>query len=150
VSSSAPTQAAALPGRIPIEPGFFSIPDDPSESPRLYGSRCRACGEAFFPRRVVCAKCLHQGCDDIELGPRGTLYTYTYVRLPLFGSQRADAGGYGVGQIDLPEGPRVQAVLFGGPGDFRIGQAMQLELEALRKNKEGQDVMIFRFRPVEA
>lgn len=135
--------------RVPIEPGFFTVPDDPSAPPRLLGSRCAACSEVFFPRRHVCANCLAQDTQDVELSPRGTLYTWTYVHFPLFGSKRADhAGGYGVGQIDLPEGPRVQAVLSGGPGDFRIGMEMEVELETLRQNKEGQDVVIHRFRPV--
>ena len=133
--------------RVPIEEGFFTIPEDVGQSPRLLGSRCRACGEHFFPRRVVCARCLAQGTDEILLGPRGTLHTYTYVHFPLFGSQRADHGGYGVGQVDLPEGPRVQAVLSGGPEDFRIGIEMELELETLRENQKGEQVVIYRFRP---
>lgn len=137
--------------RVPIEPGFFTVPDDPAAPPRLLGSRCRACGEHFFPRRLVCARCLAEGCEDVLLSTRGTLYTWTYVHFPLFGSKRADqAGGYGVGQVDLPEGPRVQAVLSGGLGDFRIGMQMELELETLRENKEGQEVVIHRFRPLEA
>ena len=57
--------------------------------------------------------------------------------------------GYGVGQVDLPEGPRVQAVLSGGENDFRIGMPMRLELESRKQNPEGQDVVIFRFRPAE-
>ena len=100
--------------RVPIEPGFFTVPEDPATPPRLLGSRCRACNEYFFPRRFVCARCLAPDTQNVELSPRGTLYTWTYVHFPLFGSKRADhAGGYGVGQIDLPEGPRVQAVLSG-------------------------------------
>ena len=133
--------------RVPIEPGYFTIPADPDEAPRLLGSRCRACGEHFFPRRVVCARCLAQDAEEVLLGPRGTLYTWTYVHFPLFGAKRADHGGYAVGQIDLPEGPRVQAVLSGGPGEFRIGMPMQLDLETLRETPQGEDVMIFRFRP---
>jgi len=136
------------PARVPIEPGFFTIPEEPSEPPRLLGSRCQSCAEQFFPRRVVCAKCLHVGTDDVELGPRGTLYTWTYVHLPLFGSKRADAGGYGVGQVQLPEGPRVQAVLSGSEDAFEIGMEMELELEVLRENNEGQEVVIHRFRPL--
>ena len=136
--------------RVPIEPGFFTIPSNAAEAPRLLGSRCRACGEHFFPRREICAKCLHIGTDPVLLGPHGTLYTYTYVHFPLFGSKRADAGGYGVGQVDLPDGPRVQAVLSGGPNDFVIGMAMELELETLRETKQGEDVVIYRFRPTEA
>ncbi len=133
--------------RVPIEPGFFTIPDDPGQSPQLLGSRCRDCGEHFFPRRPVCARCLAAGTEDVLLGPEGTLYTWTYVHFPLFNSRRAEHGGYGVGQVDLPEGPRVQCVLSGGPDDFRICIPMGLELETLRENPEGQDVVIFRFRP---
>ncbi len=137
------------PDKIPIEPGFFTIPLDDSEPPRLLGSRCCACGECFFPRRTVCAKCLHRHTEEIQLSPTGTLYTYTYVHFPLFGGGRSDKG-YGVGQIDLPEGPRVQSVLKGGPHDFRIGMPLVMELETLKKNEQGQEVVIFRFRPQEA
>jgi uncharacterized protein len=140
--------ARAAGERVPIEPGFFTIPADPSEAPRLLGSRCRACGEVFFPRRQVCAKCLAEGTDELLLGPRGTLWTHTWCHVPLFGSMRADAGGYAVGQVDLPEGPRVQAVLSGARGEHRIGQAMELELETLRRDRDGREVVIFRFRAV--
>jgi len=95
--------------RVPIEAGFFTIPEDAAESPRLLGSRCRGCGEHYFPRRVSCARCYSDSLEDVLLGPRGSLYTYTWVHVPFFGTKRADTGGYGVGQVDLPEGPRVQA-----------------------------------------
>jgi uncharacterized OB-fold protein len=134
--------------RVPIEPGFFTIPDDPEAKPRLLGSRCRACGEHFFPRRVVCARCLAQGCDDVLLGPRGTLWTWTWVHVPFFGQRKVASGvGYGVGQVDLPEGPRIQAVLSGAQGDFAIGMPMALELETVRETPEGEAVVIHRFRP---
>jgi uncharacterized OB-fold protein len=136
--------------RVPIEPGFFTVPEDPAAAPRLLGSRCRACGEHLFPRRVVCARCLAADTEDVELGPEGTLHTWTWVYYPLFNSRRAGAGGYGVGQVDLPEGPRVQCVLSGERDAFRIGMPMRLELESLRENPEGQDVVIFRFAPAEA
>jgi len=134
--------------RIPIEPGFFTLPEDPSEPPRLLGSRCVKCGEYFFPRRQVCARCLALGCEDVLLGPRGTLWTYTWVHVPFFGRGQAAGAGYGVGQVDLPEGPRIQAVLSGAQGDFSIGMPMQLELETLRETPEGEQVVIHRFGPV--
>ena len=90
--------------RVPIEDGFFTVPDDPTEPPRLLGSRCQACGEVFYPRRFVCARCLNEGTDDLELGPRGQLYTWTYVHVPLFAKKNAKVSAYGVGQVDLPEG----------------------------------------------
>ncbi|MBW2421244.1 MAG: OB-fold domain-containing protein [Deltaproteobacteria bacterium] len=133
--------------RVAVEAGYFTIPEREGEAPRLLGCRCRGCDEVFFPRRVVCARCLCEELDELELGPRGILYTYTYCHVPLFGSRRAGTEGYGVGQIDLPEGPRVQGVLAGGPGDFEIGMEMELDLEVLRVNERGEEVVIFRFRP---
>ena len=62
---------------VPIEDGYFTIPEAPGELPRLLGSRCPNCTEHFFPRRLVCARCLHEGCEDVTLGPRGRLYTWT-------------------------------------------------------------------------
>ena len=136
--------------RVAIEDGYFTIPDDPAEPPRLLGSRCQRCGEVFYPRRHVCAKCLHEGCDDVELGPRGHLYTWTYVHVPLFAKKDGSVDAYGVGQIDLPEGPRVQSILVGGPDDFEIGMELELDFETLKQDKDGNDVVIFRFRPVVA
>jgi uncharacterized OB-fold protein len=136
--------------RVPIAEGFFTVPEDPAERPQLLGSRCPSCGEVFFPRRHVCAKCLHEGCDDVALSPTGTIYTWTYVHVPLFANAMAKVSAYGVGQIDLPEGPRVQAILVGGADDFSIGMEVETDLEVLRTDDDGNEVVIYRFRPVGA
>jgi uncharacterized OB-fold protein len=135
--------------RVPIEEGYFTVPADPDERPRLLGSRCPACGEHFFPRRHVCARCLAEGCEDVELGPRGRLWTWTYVHVPLFAKKDRRVDAYGVGQVDLPEGPRVQAILVGERDDFEIGMELELDLETLRVDEAtGDETVIFRFRPV--
>jgi uncharacterized OB-fold protein len=133
---------------VPIEEGYFTVPEHPAERPRLLGSRCPACSEQFFPRRQVCARCLHDGCDDVLLGPTGTLWTWTYVHVPLFAKKDAKVSAYGVGQVDLPEGPRVQALLLGEADDFAIGMEMVLDLETLRTDEDGDEVVIMRFAPV--
>ena len=135
--------------RVAVKPGYFTVPDDPNVPPRLLGSRCEDCGEHFFPRRAVCAKCLSERTTAVELGPRGTLYSYTFVHFPLFGSTRVEHIGYGVGQVDLPEGPRVQLPLAGKQEDYRIGMALEAELDPLRE-EDGREVVIIRFRPVES
>ena len=135
--------------RVPVKPGYFTVPDDPSTPPRLLGTRCDDCGEHFFPRRAVCAKCLSERTTDVELGPRGTLYSYTFVHFPLFGSMRVEHVGYGVGQVDLPEGPRVQLPLAGKQEEYRVGMTLEAELEPLRE-EDGREIVIVRFRPVGA
>jgi uncharacterized OB-fold protein len=136
--------------RRALKPGYFTIPDDPAAVPHVLASRCTRCGEHFFPRRVICAKCLAERLDDVELEARGTLYSYTFVHLPLFGSTRMEhMEGYGVGQVDLPEGPRIQAPLAGKQAEFRVGQRVVGELEPLREDG-GVDVVLLSFKPVEA
>ncbi|MBX3025472.1 OB-fold domain-containing protein [bacterium] len=134
--------------RQPIKPGFFTVPDDPAQPPKLLGTRCEDCGEFFYPRRALCGKCMSRRTVEVELDARGTLYSYTFVHLPLFGSTNMEhADGYGVGQIDLPEGPRVQAPLAGKQPEFQVGQTVQGELDVLRDDG-GTDIMIIRFRPL--
>ena len=143
------TEPARL--RVPIKTDYFRVPERPGAPPEILGTRCRACGEHFFPKRLICAKCLSQDTEEVPLSPRGTLYSYTFVHFPMFGSTNIEhMGGYGVGQVDLPEGPRIQVPLAGKQEEFRIGQTLVAELEKLRENDLGQDVMIIRFRPVEA
>jgi uncharacterized OB-fold protein len=135
--------------RVPIKPGFFTVPDDPKEPPKFLATCCESCGEYFYPRRAICAQCLSEQTVDVELEGRGTLYSYTFVHIPLFGSTNIEhMEGYGVGQIDLPEGPRIQAPLAGKQAEFRIGQQLVAELDTLREDG-GRELVIVRFRPVE-
>lgn len=132
--------------RRPLKQGYFTVPEDPGEPPKLLGTVCKDCGEYFFPKRAVCAKCLSENTTDAMLGPSGTLYSYTFVHFPLFGSTRMEHVGYGVGQIDLPEGPRVQTPLAGKQEDFTIGMPLVAELEPIREDGN-TDVVILRFKP---
>ena len=136
--------------RVPIKPGYFTVPDDPAIAPKFLATRCESCGEHFYPRRAICAQCLSEQTADVELEGRGTLYSYTFVHIPLFGSTNIEhLEGYGVGQIDLPEGPRIQAPLAGKQREFRVGQQVVAELDTLREDA-GRDIVIVRFRPLEA
>jgi uncharacterized OB-fold protein len=84
------------------------------------------------------------------LGPKATLYSYTFVHFPLFGSTRVEhSTGYGVGQVDLPEGPRVQMPLAGKQDEFKVGMPLMAELEPIREDGD-QEVVILRFRPLAA
>lgn len=132
--------------RRAVKSGYFTVPDDPATPPRLLGTRCGDCGEYFFPKRAVCAKCLSENTADAEVGPNGTLYSYTFVHFPLFGSMKMEHVGYGVGQIDLTEGPRVQVPLAGKQEEFSVGMPLVAELEPIREEGD-TDVVILRFRP---
>jgi len=133
--------------RVPIKSGYFTVPGDPAAPPDIVVSRCEDCGEHFFPTRLVCAKCLSRRLTTAHVAARGTLYSYTWVHLPLFGSTRIEhMDGYGVGQVDLPEGPRLQVPLAGKQTEYRVGMPLVGRLEPL-KEEGGADVVILQFRP---
>ena len=49
---------------------------------RLYGSRCRACGQVQYPVAHVCIKCKAQEqLDETAMARRGTIFTYTVDHL---------------------------------------------------------------------
>ena len=59
-----------------------------------------------------------------------------------------DTGGYGVGQIDLPEGVRIQAPLLGTTDDWQIGSPMGLTTFPVGRDDDGNDLVTFRFEAV--
>ena len=137
--------------RAPVEPGYFVL--RPDGAPRLVGSYSPGADTCFFPRRRICPVTLGPVVDR-ELSTRGTLYSWTYLYEDRYGAITRGRGGYGIGQIDLPEGPRIQSRLLGAFGDWHIGMAMELALldvmdgEQPARNTDGQYLVTFCFRAV--
>jgi len=136
-------------GRIPIAEGLFAGALD---SPRLRGSRCGACGETTFPAQNGCPSCTAQGCEEVELSPRGTLWTYTVQRFPPpppYTGETDDFVPYAVGYIELPEGVRVEARLTESDASrLAIGMEMELAVEPFAVDDEGREVVTFAFAPI--
>lgn len=129
----------------PVLKGFFTIPPPP-EKPRLIGNRCRKCGEYFFPKRVFCPRCyLDDTLEEAHLGPYGKLYIYCVVRTAPMGFEAP----YGLGYVDLSEGPRIYSMLEGRDYDnLEIGTEMELVIGQLRTDNEGSPVYGYKFKPV--
>jgi uncharacterized OB-fold protein len=131
-----------------LEEGYFTVPGDGEGPPRLLGSYSPAAELHFFPRRRRCPVS-QEPVVDVELSPQGVLYSWTYVVSPWMGKNRmGDLEGHGVGQVDLPEGVRVQTILRGDMGDWEIGMPMALELYPVLQDDDGTDLLTFRFAPV--
>ena len=138
-------------GSVPIDAGLFA---GSLESPRLRGSRCGACGETTFPAQRGCPSCTAQGCDEVELSTRGTLYTWTIQRFPPpvpYAGDTEDFVPFAVGYIELPEGVRVESRLTeSDPARLAIGMEMELAIEPFAVDDEGRDVVTFAFAPITA
>ncbi|HYM90718.1 MAG TPA: OB-fold domain-containing protein, partial [bacterium] len=102
-------------------------------------------GAHFFPRRLVCARCLSLAMATVPLNTRGTLYTYTtvYQSTPEFPTP------YLLAYIDLPEGVRLLAQLVGvGPAEVRIGMPLELRVETVGTEAGGRPVLGYRLHAV--
>lgn len=132
---------------IPVTAGLFHCDGEPS----LLGSACAACGAHYFPRRVHCPNpaCNAAALQEIRLGRRGTLYSYTiqaYRPPALF--QMDQWTPYALGLVELPEGLRVMSMLTGiAPQDLKIGMPLALVLEPLFRDADGRDVLTYKFGP---
>ena len=128
--------------QVPAAPELMRVDDD---GPVLLGSRCPECSREFYPRRWVCAVD-RKPTDDIDLPREGILHVATYVHYPAYGKATLDTVGYGVGQVDLPGGVRIQTILAGTPEDWTIDGPVRLESEVVQQDGQGRDVVLARFR----
>lgn len=133
---------------VPLREGLFHIPGpSPDDHPYLIGTKCRLCGYTAFPPRHVCLKCLREETmEEVKLGPRGTLDSFAVMQVgpPDFRPP------YVIGNIKIPEGPLVFALISGcEPRDdaLELGQEMELTIECIKKDNQGNDLMAWKFRP---
>jgi len=139
------TETSATPARVPIRGAYLRLV--PGEEPALEGSRCPECGERFYPPRVVCLNCYHEGLEPVPLSRRGKLYTFTIARMTLPGA--LVQAPYVIAQVELPEGLHIPTVLTDvDPESVKIGMDLELVVEKASVNAEGAEVMTFKFRPV--
>lgn len=124
----------------PVTDGLFTV--DP---PRLLGSRCRQCDAPHFPRRDRCPYCSAEGCEPVELSPRGRLWAFTAVTAPPPGYLGDTPYGFGV--VELEDGLRVIArVTESDPSRLSLDQAVHLVIDELATDEDGT-VVTYAFAP---
>jgi uncharacterized OB-fold protein len=143
-----------MPTRVPVADGVFTWP---SEQPRLLGSRCTTCGNHMFPVQGGCPKCMGVETETVELSERGTLWTWTIQGFPpkappFIGDDDPQTfRPFGVGYVELPGEVKVEARLtVADPEQLRIGMEMELVLEPIGSDDQGNEIVTFAFAPATA
>ena len=57
------------------------------EGGKVMGTRCKDCGQMFFPPRVDCYKCLASNVEWFEVSGKGKLLTYSELKFAPVGFQ---------------------------------------------------------------
>ena len=134
--------------QVPVQEGIFYQPSSPGEKPYLIGSRCRTCGYISFPRLMVCPRCAEKDTmAEVHLSGRGRIDTFSTCFAALPGFPAPTIQGY----INLEEGARIWSLITGiEPSDeaLKIGTDVELVIEKLRTDAEGNEIISYKFRPV--
>ena len=138
-------------GARPAVDGWFTTGD----APALLGSRCTTCATVYFP--PVAGFCRNPACDGsefetTELSRRGTVWSYTdaqYQPPAPYVSRTDPYEPFALAAVELPEGITVlgQVADGYGVGDLRVGAEVELVVETLNSDDEG-DLVIWRWKPV--
>ena len=119
--------------------------------PVLFGNRCSACSEIFFPAHEGCTRCGGIEFEDCELGNAGTLWSWTiqgFMPKPPFDGNAGDKEfvPYGVGYVEMPSGIKVESrIRETNPAVLRIGMPMRLVLEPYRMEENGPVIFTYAF-----
>ena len=133
--------------QIPIRENLFHLPKSQGEEPRLISTKCEVCGEILFPRQDRCSKCGEEKMKEITLSRRGKIWSWTKINYP--GPGYTGKVPYGVVQVQLPENIVIDGVVFQSDLDeLKIGKEIELVVEKIYDNEEGDEVMGYGFRVV--
>ena len=136
--------------KIQIKEGLWTVPSSLNEKPQLIGSRCLLCGEVFFPKKTygICTHCQSKDLEEIRLSRRGRIYSFTVVmqRPPEYYKGPVP---YAEGFVELPEKVRVETLFTDcNFDDLKVGMEVEMVIERLHEDEEGNEIMAFKFRPV--
>ena len=144
------TQEATVQKKVnPIVP-FLRIPEKyPQEPAYLWGSKCKSCGAVYLGARVACANCASTGpFEEMRLSDEGQIYVFSVVHQTVPGLEAP----YIAAIIDLPEGVSVRANVYGldplKPDPSWFGKKVKMYTEAVRQDREGNDIVAAKFRVV--
>ena len=138
--------------KFPIRQGLWTSVTNPMEKARLIGSRCCSCGEVFFPQKDngICTNCQSIKLEEIKLSLRGKIYSYTVVmqRPPVYYKGEIP---YAIGFVELPEGIRVETLFTGcKPEHLKVGMEVEMLIEKLHEDEEGNQILAYKFKPIES
>lgn len=113
----------------------------------LPGNKCQECGEVFYPRRMRCSNCTSADLEDIAVTPKGKLASYTTLTMAPPGSMVE--APYSIGAVVTPEGAHITTVLTElDPEKLKVGMDVEMVVEKVKEDAEGNDVMAYKFKPV--
>lgn len=113
----------------------------------ILGSRCEECAFTYVPARLFCERCFGELNADTEVGPGGTLRSFTIAFVDVAERPVEQPVTYGLVQLDGADAAMVHRVVDQGDEPLEIGARVEVVLEPQRT---GSILDIRGFRVVDA
>jgi uncharacterized OB-fold protein len=134
---------------MPITPVHDGLFEETADGPRLVGGYSPTSGKYHFP---LLSTCPYSGATDVQrvhLSAVGTLWGWTAVTAAPPGYLGEVPFGFGV--VELPENDLrvITRLTVSDPGALEFGQPMQLVVDPLHVDDDGNEVVTWAFAPGE-
>jgi len=137
--------------KIPLKEGFWKISSEADGKPQLIGSKCKSCGEVFFPKKEKnwCIHCNKTDLEEITLSRKGKIVTFSVVlQQPGGGFYKGDVP-YSYGCVKLDDGLIIETLFSADDLDsLKVGMDVELVIEKLYQDEDGNEVETFKFQPL--
>lgn len=138
----------SIPEGIPVRPGLFTTSASSDDKPRLIAGKCPSCQEVSFPKRNVCPNCQHEGLEELLLSRNGKIFSYSIVMQQPRPYYKGPVP-YALGFVELPDGVRVETLFTDCDNDtLQVGMAVELVVDQLYQDDNGNQLITYKFRPV--
>lgn len=137
--------------QVKVLAGCWTTPAGSREKAQLVGSRCRSCGEVFFPKKTrnFCTHCQHETLTDTKLSHRGKINAFTAIMQQPGGGYYFGPVPYVVATVELPEGVFVESLIkTDNFQDLKVGMEVELVIEKVWEDPAGNELIGYKFRPV--
>jgi hypothetical protein len=138
--------------KIPVIEGWFTMDE---EDPHLIGNRCKVCGDYFFPKAFSCRNphCTGIELEGIFISRRGRLWSYTINHYPP-PTPYVPPDPFVPYTIVVVELAKEKLMVMGQLANgydseqLKIGMEMELIVEPLFKDNQGNDHLIWKWKPM--
>ena len=112
------------------------------EEGKVMATRCKQCGQIYFPPRMDCADCIDSEVEWFEITDKGKLVTYTTVNYGPTGFE--DDTPYILAVAEFPSGVKVFGRMEQGMHESDIETGMNVRLASMRLPSENVSYVLLR------
>lgn len=131
---------------VSVDPQRLKLTDESGAQGTLVGFQCKDCRVTVFGPATFCQSCTSSDLESVELESRGTLFSYTIVRIPPAGWPGPVP--YILGQVALPEGPHVLAEIVDCEESvLQLDMPMELAFQVVKSQESEAEKIVYKWRP---